>query len=149
MPLLPHTNPCLLNLESVRERRAPGMTTSVSEFTTNDGVKLVYEVGEGASVSSTNSPVVLVHGWSGSKHYFDHSFAALISAPNPPPKVVRYDLRGHGDSDKPTWGYHVARYAADLRDLLGEDRRSLRCRRLTRHTRYTRYTRYTQKRFFH
>jgi len=96
------------------------MTTTVSDFTTNDGVKLVYEVGEGGSESSTNSPVVLVHGWSGSKHYFDHSFAALISAPNPPSKVVRYDLRGHGDSDKPTWGYHVARYAADLRDLLGE-----------------------------
>jgi hypothetical protein len=32
--------------------------------------------------------------------------------------VVRYDLRGHGDSDQPAWGHHVARYAADLRDLL-------------------------------
>ena len=96
------------------------MTTTADYFTTNDGVKLVYEVGEGGSSSSTASPVVLVHGWSGSKHYFDHSFAAMMSAPNPPSKVVRYDLRGHGDSDKPSWGYHVARYAADLRDLLGE-----------------------------
>ena len=32
--------------------------------------------------------------------------------------MIRYDLRGHGESDKPEWGYHVARYAADLRDLL-------------------------------
>lgn len=98
------------------------MTTTCSEFVTNDGVRLVYEVGEGGGASShVSSPVVLIHGWSGSRLYFDHSFAALVSAPNPPSKVVRYDLRGHGDSDKPAWGYHVARYAADLRDLLGRD----------------------------
>ena len=33
-------------------------------------------------------------------------------------QVVALDLRSHGDSDKPKWGYHVARLAADLRDLL-------------------------------
>eukprot|EP00899_Mesostigma_viride_P003440 jgi/Mesvir1/13097/Mv06076-RA.1 len=32
--------------------------------------------------------------------------------------VYAIDLRGHGDSDKPDWGYHVARLAADLRDFL-------------------------------
>jgi len=93
------------------------MTRTSSHFVTNDGVRLVYEVADVASASAS-SPIVFVHGWSGSKRYFDHSFAALISGPNPPPKVVRYDLRGHGDSDQPAWGHHVARYAADLRDLL-------------------------------
>ena len=32
-------------------------------------------------------------------------------------RVFAYDLRGHGDSDKPAWGAHVARMAADLRDF--------------------------------
>lgn len=28
------------------------------------------------------------------------------------------DLRFHGESDKPSWGFHVARLAADLHDFL-------------------------------
>jgi len=31
---------------------------------------------------------------------------------------VTFDLRHHGDSDKPSWGFHIARLASDLRDLL-------------------------------
>jgi hypothetical protein len=42
------------------------MTTTTSHFTTNDGVRLLYEFSEGGSASSGNSqsdsPVVLVHG---------------------------------------------------------------------------------------
>lgn len=33
-------------------------------------------------------------------------------------RVFAYDLRGHGESDKPAWGAHVARLAADLRDFM-------------------------------
>jgi non-heme chloroperoxidase len=35
-------------------------------------------------------------------------------------QVITYDLRFHGDSGKPSWGFHVSRLAADLRDLLDE-----------------------------
>jgi pimeloyl-ACP methyl ester carboxylesterase len=95
------------------------VTLTLDEFRTKDDVRLVYEVGKGDPATTTSSsPVVLVHGWSGSRRYFDDSFAALLNAPSPPPRVVRYDLRGHGDSDKPEWGYHVARYAADLKEFL-------------------------------
>ena len=94
------------------------MTTERGEFRTNDGCRLVYEVAHGRRSSLSDSPVVLIHGWSGSRRYFDDSFAVLHSAHNHPPAVIRYDLRGHGESDKPEWGYHVARYAADLRDLI-------------------------------
>ena len=32
--------------------------------------------------------------------------------------MIRYDLRGHGDSEKPQHGFHVHRLAADLHDLM-------------------------------
>ena len=32
--------------------------------------------------------------------------------------VYAVDLRFHGESDKPAWGFHVARLAADLHDFL-------------------------------
>jgi pimeloyl-ACP methyl ester carboxylesterase len=94
------------------------MSTRRGEFTTNDGVRLVYELGKGNRASSSDSPVVLVHGWSGSRRYYDDAFASLQQTSNHPPLLVRYDLRGHGESEQPKWGHHVSRYAADLRDLL-------------------------------
>jgi pimeloyl-ACP methyl ester carboxylesterase len=78
----------------------------------------VYELGKGNRASSSDSPVVLVHGWSGSRRYYDDAFASLQQTSNHPPLLVRYDLRGHGESEQPKWGHHVSRYAADLRDLL-------------------------------
>ena len=94
------------------------MSAKRGEFKTNDGCTIHYELGYGPRSSLADSPIVLVHGWSGSRRYFDDSWAALQGCANHPPVLVRYDLRGHGESDKPEWGYHVARYAADLRDLL-------------------------------
>mmetsp|Transcript_1185 Transcript_1185/g.1674 ORF Transcript_1185/g.1674 Transcript_1185/m.1674 type:complete len:274 (-) Transcript_1185:128-949(-) len=80
----------------------------MSFVTTNDGVKLVY------SQSGTSGPcVILIHGWSGSRQYFRDSIEELGKSC----RVYAYDLRGHGDSDKPAWGAHVARLAADLRDF--------------------------------
>ena len=94
------------------------MTTERGEFWTNDDCRLVYEVAHGRRSSLSDSPVVLIHGWCGSRRYFDDSFASLQQTSNHPPLVIRYDLRGHGESEQPKWGHHVARYAADLRDLL-------------------------------
>lgn len=94
------------------------MTTRRGEFTTNDGVRLVFELGKGNRATHNDSPVVLVHGWSGSRRYYDDAFASLQQASNHPPLIVRYDLRGHGESDQPSWGHHVSRFAADLRDLI-------------------------------
>ena len=94
------------------------MTTRRGEFTTNDGVRLVFELGKGNRATHNDSAVVLVHGWSGSRRYYDDAFASLQQASNHPPLIVRYDLRGHGESDQPSWGHHVSRFAADLRDLI-------------------------------
>ena len=77
-------------------------------ITANDGVRLHYTTcGEGP-------PLVLVHGWSGSGRYFDPVLGALSARCS----CIVVDLRFHGESEKPSWGFHVARLAADLRDLI-------------------------------
>lgn len=35
-------------------------------------------------------------------------------------RVTTYDMRGHGDSEEPEFGYRISRFAADLNDLLNE-----------------------------
>ena len=83
--------------------------------TANDGVRLHYVT---RGVTSSSSPIVLLHGWSGSHRYFDNSIDLLAELTGG--LVVAVDLRFHGESDKPAWGFHVARLAADLRDVLAE-----------------------------
>lgn len=90
--------------------QAPGQHP-VGEYsiTTTDGVKLVYH-----KEGKEGPPVVLVHGWSGSSAYFEAARKELARTC----VVYSYDQRFHGASDKPAWGYHVARLAADLHELL-------------------------------
>lgn len=85
-------------------------------ITTNDGVELFYEhFGSSKQADNVAKPVVvLIHGWSGSRHYWDLNVRLIARHC----KVVTFDLRHHGDSEKPNVGYHVARLASDLRDLL-------------------------------
>lgn len=85
--------------------------TAIAEggfITTNDGVKIYYEAkGEG-------KPLVLIHGWSCSGRFFDWNFDELAKSCH----VIRIDLRGHGQSDKPTCGYTILRFAKDVYDLI-------------------------------
>jgi non-heme chloroperoxidase len=80
----------------------------MATFRTNDGVELFYEdVGSG-------KPLVLVHGWAQSHRSFRHQvehFAKFM-------RVINLDLRGHGDSEKPKFGYRISRLAKDLDELL-------------------------------
>lgn len=77
-------------------------------FKTSDGVNLFYvEKGEGR-------PIVLVHGWSG-----DHTtFAEPIERLSNDFRVVAYDLRGHGQSDRTDQGLTLQRFAHDLEELM-------------------------------
>jgi non-heme chloroperoxidase len=85
------------------------MSQVVSNYVhTNDGVKLHYlESGSGA-------PLVLLHGWSQSAIQFKHQMAAFSTHY----RVIALDMRGHGGSDKPAFGYRVARLAQDLHNVL-------------------------------
>ncbi|KAI5866281.1 alpha/beta-hydrolase [Durotheca rogersii] len=59
--------------------------------------------------------ILLLHGFSGSSRYFTRNYPGLTASRH---WVVAADLRGHGNSGRPAGGYHVARLAADLRDLV-------------------------------
>jgi pimeloyl-ACP methyl ester carboxylesterase len=48
------------------------MSASTQHFTTNDGVQLAYE-----AAGSSGPVVVLIHGWSGSRKYFQRNIPAL------------------------------------------------------------------------
>lgn len=86
------------------------MTGVTQHYTTNDGVQLAYE-----SAGSSGPVIVLIHGWSGSRKYFQRNIPALAAKC----RVYAVDLRHHGDSSSvPARGFHIARLAADLRDFL-------------------------------
>ena len=60
-------------------------------------------------------PVVLIHGWPLSHRMWEPQVPALASAGY---RVISYDRRGFGDSDKPWNGYDYDTFAADLNALL-------------------------------
>ena len=60
-------------------------------------------------------PVVLIHGWPLSGASWSEQEADLVDAGY---RVITYDRRGFGDSDKPDAGYDYDTFAADLDGLL-------------------------------
>lgn len=92
----------------------------------NDGTALAFQTslpienipssGPGSLADPRRrSCILLMHGFSGSSSYFTRNLAALSKEH----WVVAPDMRGHGASDRTRGGYHVARLAADLRDVVG------------------------------
>lgn len=77
-------------------------------FVTEDNVALYYEEkGEG-------KPVILIHGWSCSRrHYRKQTFELSKHF-----RVIRYDLRGHGDSHVPEHGLTMQQFAGDLKEFI-------------------------------
>jgi peroxiredoxin len=82
----------------------------VPTLTTNDGVGLNY-VERG-----TGPPLVIVPGWGMSTRWFERQLDGLSDRA----RVIVYDPRGQGDSDKVAHGQRMARLARDLEDLLAE-----------------------------
>jgi 3-oxoadipate enol-lactonase len=65
-------------------------------------------------ISGEGSVVVLTHGLGGDLHYWDATAQALASHH----RVVRWDVRGFGESGKPAGPYSPALFADDLDRLL-------------------------------
>lgn len=78
-------------------------------FTTNDGVTLTFQDTGGEGV-----PLVMLHGWGQTQAMFKHQLSGLADQR----RVITYDQRGHGVSEKPHHGYRIARLAKDLDNLL-------------------------------
>ena len=71
-------------------------------------IEIYYEVeGEG-------EPLVLIHGLSGSTMYWFFQLPEFSKSY----KVIAYDVRGHGQSDKPKQEYSIKLFADDLKGLL-------------------------------
>jgi 2-succinyl-6-hydroxy-2,4-cyclohexadiene-1-carboxylate synthase len=94
------------------------------------GEDRMLDVGDGlwlhAQISGAGSPLVLLHGFTGSTE----TWAPLTPALSRAHRVISVDLPGHGRSSAPTIAerYALARLADDLArvlDLLGHDRVSL------------------------
>lgn len=83
-------------------------TVEISSF----GMPLNLEVSDSGGAGR---PVVLIHGWPLTHHAWDAQADALTDAGY---RVVRYDRRGFGESDKPAEGYDYDTLADDLAGLL-------------------------------
>lgn len=78
---------------------------------TPDAVKISYEdYGQG-------KPIVLIHGWPLSKEMWEYQLEPLVNAGF---RVVKYDRRGFGKSDKPWDNYDYDTLTDDLRTLIEE-----------------------------
>jgi non-heme chloroperoxidase len=63
----------------------------------------------------SGQPVVLIHGYPGDGTSWEKQTAVLLEAGK---RVITYDRRGFGKSDKPTSGHDYDTYAADLSALV-------------------------------
>ncbi len=80
----------------------------MSFFSTKDNVNIYYEMkGEGL-------PIVFIHGFTEDHNSFRIQ-QKVLSKRN---KVITYDLRGHGVSDRVEHGLNLERFALDLRELI-------------------------------
>jgi pimeloyl-ACP methyl ester carboxylesterase len=74
-----------------------------------DDVRLYYE-DEGSG-----PPVLLIHGHTLDRRLWDPLVPSLLAAGL---RVLRMDLRGHGLSSRPDFGYHSSHHAADVAAVL-------------------------------
>ena len=80
----------------------------MGQVTTNDGVNLHYlEAGSG-------KPILLIPGWSQTAEQFKYQLDGLSDRY----RVIAVDMRGHGESDKPKFGYKISRLAKDVHDMI-------------------------------
>ncbi len=78
---------------------------------TNGDVTLYYE-DEGSGV-----PVLLIHGHTMDRRIWDPVMPGLRAGDL---RVLRPDLRGHGLSTRPDFGYHVSHHASDMAAVLDD-----------------------------
>ena len=66
--------------------------------------------------AGAGDPLIMIPGWSQSSEEWKGS-AATLSAVR---EVIALDMRGHGESDKPDYGYRVYRLAQDLHETINK-----------------------------
>lgn len=82
----------------------------------DDGIHISYR-----ALGTGPTTLLFMHGWAGSGAYFDETLSYLDLTGL---RAITFDLRGHGDSDKPDTGYSDERFARDafaVADAAGAD----------------------------
>lgn len=80
-----------------------------------DGVGLAYDdEGPDDAGAGDRTPLVFIHGWTANRHRWDRQMDHFRAGR----RVIRLDLRGHGESDKPVERYTIDGLAGDVRRLL-------------------------------
>src|SRR5213078_1100062 len=92
---------------SLRSARHPGYEPDMP-FLSHAGVSLRYDRAGGGP------PVLLVHGWTANRTFWERQVVALRDRHT----VVTVDVRGHGESSHPRTGYTIGAMASDLERLV-------------------------------
>lgn len=91
------------------EQRYPAGTPFRAAYRAVDGTQLrIIDSGQG-------TPVVLIHGFGASMYAWRHTLPALAASGY---RVIAFDNRGFGFSDKPSHGYSTAAYVTLVVSLL-------------------------------
>lgn len=80
-------------------------------FTTKDNCKIYYEE------HGSGEPLIFIHGWSCNHKFFKYQVDEFAKKY----RVILYDFRGHGQSDRSSLterGMNLNRFAADLHELI-------------------------------
>ena len=85
--------------------------STIGKVTTSDGVQLSYIQAGPAN----GQQLLFIPGWRQTAAAWRKQIDYFSLAGY---QVTAYDHRGHGDSEKPTFGYRISRLAADLNDLI-------------------------------
>ncbi|MBC7995536.1 MAG: alpha/beta hydrolase [Rhizobacter sp.] len=97
---------------------AAGTTASAEVSNNKPGTAIAHDVRLHIEDSGGGGrPVVLIHGWPLSAQAWDQQVSALRAAGH---RVVAYDRRGFGRSDKPESGYSYDTLADDLQRVMDQ-----------------------------
>lgn len=77
-------------------------------YSTSDHVKIYYED------HGSGEPIILVHGLTANHRHFQKQVPVLRKKY----RVITYDLRGHGDSERVPTGLTMKRLSEDLKELI-------------------------------
>lgn len=87
------------------------MTITIGHTSRNQPINLYYEdAGEG-------QPIILIHGWPLNGRMWEHQVDFLVDNGY---RVITYDRRGFGRSDKPWNGYDYDTLSDDLRAIISQ-----------------------------
>jgi pimeloyl-ACP methyl ester carboxylesterase len=76
---------------------------------TNAANVQLYECKEGQG-----PPLIFIHGWAATHRFWKYQIPFFAQKF----QVIAYDLRGHGDSEKPVSGYSIRDHLVDLESIL-------------------------------